>query len=96
MHIILSPQRRDDALTLGRQGDVLVINGDALDFSALGEGDLLPREAVDHPFVVSDVERVDGRVTLTLILPHGAGASQAARFPADIIDPPDGPVEVPT
>ena len=96
MHINLSPQRRDDALTLSRAGDVLTINGVPLDFSQLAEGDLLPREAVDHPLVASDVERIDGRITLTLILPHGMNASEAARFPQPIIDPPDGEIGVPT
>ena len=95
MRINLTPQRRDDTLALSREGDTLTINGTPFDFSQLGEGDLLPRDAVDCEFLASDVERIDGHVTLTLLLPHGMNASEAARFPQPIIDPPDGDIEVP-
>ena len=95
MRINLTPQRRGDTLTLSREGDTLTINGTAFDFSQLEDGDLLPRDAVDCEFLASDVERIDGHVTLTLIAPHGMNASEAARFPQPILDPPDGPVEVP-
>ena len=95
MRINLTPQRRGDTLTLLREGDVLVINGTAFDFSQLEDGDLLPRDAVDCEFLASDIERIEGRVTLTLILPHGMNASEATRFPQPIIDPPDGDIEVP-
>lgn len=95
MKINLSPQRRDDSLTVSRLGDVLTINGTPYDFSDLAEGDLLPREATDSPFIVSDVTRIGGQLELTLLLPHGANASEAARFPAPILNPPDGLVELP-
>ena len=32
---------------------------------------------------------------LALHLPHGPDAPEAARFPAAIVDPPDGPVPLP-
>ena len=38
MQITLTPQRRDDTLTLTRSGDVLTINGEAFDFAAIPEG----------------------------------------------------------
>lgn len=96
MIIKLSPQRRDDILSISRLGDILTINGMEYDFTLLGEGGLLPRDAVDCPFLISDVERVNGAIVLSFILPHGPNASVAARFPGDIIDPPNGTVVLPS
>jgi len=45
MRITLSPQSRDDRLTLHRAGDVLTINGQALDFGPLPQGGSLPAAA---------------------------------------------------
>jgi hypothetical protein len=95
MIIKLSPQRRDDTLTVTKAGDVLTINGMEYDFSQVPDGGLLPRDAVDCPWLASDVERVDGELLLTLLLPHGADASEAARFPEPLTDVPDGEVELP-
>jgi len=95
MKIALSPQRRDDTLTVIKQGDTLTINGTAYDFSQLPDGGTLPKDAVDCEWIVSDVNRVDGELELTLLLPHGAGASEAARFPEPIVNPDDGQVELP-
>ena len=95
MKIILSPQRRDDTLTVIKQGDTLTINGTAYDFSQLPDGGTLPADAVDCEFVIGSVDRVDGELELTLLLPHGANASEAARFPEPIIDPADGKLELP-
>jgi hypothetical protein len=95
MQINLSPMRADAALTLSRLGDVLTINGEAFDFSAIPDGATLPRDAVACPWLVSDVERIAGEIVLTLVLPHGQNAPEATRFPAPIIDPPDGPVSLP-
>ena len=95
MKIILSPMRHDMPLSLERAGDVLTINGEAYDFTALPEGATLPRDAVACDVLTSDVERIDGALNLTLRLPHGPNAPQETRFPAPIIDPPDGPVALP-
>ena len=95
MKIKLSPQRRDEQLTLEKAGDTLTINGTAYDFSQLPDGGTLPAEAVDCEFVIGSVDRVNGELELTLLLPHGADASEAARFPQPIIDPADGEVELP-
>ena len=96
MIIKLSPQRRNDTLGISRSGDILTINGVEYDFSPLEDGDMLPQEAVNNEFVISDVERVGGVITLTLLLPHGANASEAARFPQPVVDPPNGNVELPS
>jgi hypothetical protein len=95
MKITLSPQRRDDTLTVTKQGNTLTINGTAYDFSVIPDGATLPKEATDCAWLASDVERIDGVLHLTLLLPHGANASQAARFPQPIINPADGVLELP-
>ena len=95
MTINLSPQRRDDTLMVTKAGDVLTINGTEFDFSQVPDGGLLPRDAVDCPWLASDVERVDGELVLTLLMPHGANASEAARFPEPLTNVPDGEVEFP-
>lgn len=95
MKIKLSPQRRDDTLTVTKQGDILTINGENYDFSLIPEGATLPRYATDCEWLASDVERIDGVLHLTLLLPHGANASEAARFPQPIIDPANGELELP-
>ena len=95
MKIKLSPQRRDEQLTLEKAGDTLTINGTEYDFSQLPDGGTLPADAVDSEYVIGSVDRVNGELELTLLLPHGADASEAARFPQPIIDPADGEVELP-
>jgi len=95
MHITLNPQRRDATLTVTKAGDVLTINGTVIDFSVIPDGATLPANASPHPFVVGPVERVGGVLHITLLLPHGPNASVAQRFPAPLIDPPDGPLELP-
>jgi hypothetical protein len=95
MKITLSPQRRDDTLTVTKQGDTLTINGTAYDFSVVPDGATLPKDATDCAWLASDVERIDGVLHLTLLLPHGANASQAARFPQPITNPADGVLELP-
>jgi len=95
MKIKLSPKRRDDTLTVTKQGDTLTINGTAYDFSVIPDGATLPKDATDCAWLASDVERIDGVLHLTLLLPHGANATQAARFPQPIINPADGVLELP-
>lgn len=95
MKITLSPQRRDDTLEVIKAGDTLTINGVDYDFSVVPEGANLPKDAVDCEWLASDVERIDGVLHLTLILPHGAEASYSARFPTPLLDPADGVLEFP-
>lgn len=95
MNITLSPQRRDDTLTVIKSGDTLTINGAAYDFSVVPDGATLPKDATDCEWLASDVERIGGVLHLTLLLPHGADASEAARFPQPIINPADGELELP-
>ena len=96
MQITLTPQRRDDTLTLMRSGDVLTINGEAFDFAAIPEGGTLPRDAVACDWLAGDVTRSGGVLHLTLILPHGADAPHETLFPAALTLTGDGPVVLPT
>lgn len=41
------------------------------------------------------MRRIDGDLRVTFLLPHGPRAVEAVRFPADIVDPPDGPIALP-
>ena len=82
----------DNGLQISKAGDVLTINGVEFDFSQVPDGGLLPQDAVDCEWIVSDVERVNGELVLTLLLPHGPNASEAARFPEPLVDVPDGVV----
>lgn len=95
MHVTWSPTRADTRLSLERSGDTLIINGNLYDFSPIPEGGLLPRDAVQCEWLASDVERIDGEIHLTLILPHGPNAPEATRFPEPIYVTEDGPVELP-
>lgn len=94
MIIKLSPVRSDLQLAVVKAGETLEVNGVALNFSSLADGATLPAEAVGCEFVVAPVERVNGDLVLTLMLPHAADAPQAARFPVDLY-PADGQVQLP-
>jgi len=96
MNITFSPMRRDDTLALSKSGDTLTINGEAFDFSGLPNGATLPRSAVSSDWIAGDIERDDaGVLNVPLLLPHGPGASDAAKFPEPITVADDGPISLP-
>ncbi|WP_279881805.1 MULTISPECIES: tail fiber assembly protein [unclassified Pseudomonas] len=95
MIIKLSPVRSDTELSVFRLGDMLTINSVALDFARLPDGASLPADAVGSPFMHDLIERRDGKLIVTLRLPHAADAPESARFPADIVDPAEGAVQLP-
>lgn len=95
MRVSLSPQRRDDALSVVKAGDCLTINGASFDFSSLPDGATVPSGEVPCEWVFGPVERIGGEIHLTLILPHGPSPSEAVAFPAALINPPDGPLALP-
>ncbi|MGE8436844.1 MAG: tail fiber assembly protein [Pseudomonas palmensis] len=96
MKIKLSPVRADALLSVGRLGDIVTLNGMSLDFTRLEDGATLPADAVSCPWICRAVERINSDLVLTITMPHGADASEQSRFPADIINPPDGRVSLPT
>lgn len=96
MKIFLSPQRRDDTLIIVKLGDKLTVNDIDYDFTDLQEGEILPKEAVDCYWIISDVIRTaENGIELTFLFPNGPNASHAARFPDPILNPPDGIMELP-
>ncbi|PNA03508.1 hypothetical protein C1X30_18385 [Pseudomonas sp. FW305-BF6] len=95
MDILLIPQRRDDSLHAKCRGDTMVLNGQSFDFSGVGEGDTLPRGAIDSEWIVGDVERKSGQLRLTLLLPNPSNYSPEQAFPAPLLSVPDGDVVFP-
>lgn len=95
MKITLSPQRRDDQLTASKQGDILTLNEQEFDFSSIPEGATLPADAIGSDYFAGPVDRINGELHMTLILPHGPEASEAARFPQPITVTTDGPIILP-
>lgn len=95
MNINLSPQRRDDTLTVFKVGNVLSINGESFDFSRMVEGDTLPRAAIASAWFAGDVSMVGGELQLTLLLPIPANYSQEQAFPVPLTNVGDGQVVLP-
>lgn len=95
MLIKLIPQRRDDALIISKSGDILTVNGKAFDFSPLPDGATLPASAIDSPLFCGDVERVNGVLCVSLIIPHGPNPSHAVAFPSPVTVTTDGPITLP-
>lgn len=95
MKIFLSPQRRDDTLTLIKSGAILTINGEDFDFSPMHDGDTLPLGAVLSGWFVGPVDKVAGDMHMTLILPLPANYSQEQAFPIPLADIQDGPITLP-
>ena len=95
MIIFLSPQRRDDMLTVSKSGDVLVVNGETFDFSKVGEGDTLPLAAIKSMWFSGDVSRTDGELSLTLLFPNPWNYSPEQAFPAPLQGVPDGAIALP-
>lgn len=95
MKISLIPQRRDSALELRRCGDLLTLNGEDFDLSAIPDKATLPRAAVDCAWLASDIARIDGVLQLALFLPHGPEAPAQTLFPAPLSLTVDGPVVLP-
>ena len=95
MRIKLSPQRRDDTLSVVRSGNTLIINGEVLDFSRMGDGDTLPLSAINCEWFAGDVDKADGELTVMLFFPNPWNYSPEQAFPVDLVDVPDGPVAFP-
>jgi hypothetical protein len=106
MKVIFSPRfalGEPAPLSLSCAGDVLTINGTALDFSQVGEGETLPErddetgeitQGTGHEAVLR-VTRVGGELQVRVVLEHALDAPEAVRFPEPVTMDTDGPVPVP-
>lgn len=91
--ISFSPVLSADDLAIEKQGSTLVINGDPMDFSDLVDGAGYPPEALENPALEGGVERVDGEIRLTVILPYFMPGHFETPPPITVIN--DGPIELP-
>lgn len=96
MHIKFSPQRRDDTLEVIKDGDKLRINGDLFSFISVPEGATIPAGAIPCDWITGPVDRIDGEIHLTLLLPHGPHPSNKIAFPQPLLNPEDGKLTLPT
>lgn len=96
MRIFLSPQRSDREISLSAHGDVLIINGDALDFSDLPDGGEYPPEAIDNPFILGSVTRIEGEIQITVLMPYSnPNPPHTVAFPAPVVVSNNGPIDLP-
>lgn len=96
MIITFAPQRRDDRLTLEKtSGDRLRINGNLFNFDTMNDGDVIPAGSVPCDWIIGTVEKVNGEVRLTIILPHGPNPPRYVAFPEPITVTTDGPIAIP-
>ena len=95
MRLELYPIRADEPLLASITGDVLTLNGEALDFGPLPIGATLPRAAITSDWIAGDVSRdASGELTVPLLLPHGANPPYETRFPTPVVAG-EGPVALP-
>ncbi len=85
----------DERLSLSRDGDVLIVNGQVFDFTPLPDGGELPAEAIGSEWFAGPALRRAGRLELILRFPLAAESSAAARFPEPLLIEAAGPVELP-
>lgn len=99
--INLIPQRSDEELMVSRNGWVLTINGVDFDFEPMPNGAFLPADALDCDFIISEVEKADGKIYLSMRLPYGPiphpppPEAHAVLFPTPITVNTNGPVALP-
>lgn len=94
--ITFSPQISAEHLLLSKTGEVLTINGDALDFSDLPEGGEYPPEAIENDFVIGGVTRIGGEIKITVLLPYqNPDAPVSVTYPAPVSIVQDGAVSLP-
>lgn len=97
MYISFSPVLADDEkrLSLEKTGDRLRINGELFNFNSLPDGATIPAGVIPCDYIIGPVERVDGEIHITLLLPHSMQPSKAQAFPEPLDDVPDGVVDIP-
>jgi len=97
MILTFSPQIRSETLALEKKGDTLSINGVDIDFSPLLPGYKLPFGECQtaSPLLLGAERSTEGDLSVQVLLPISANATEAAKYPQPIINPADGEIEVP-
>lgn len=100
MIINFMPQGNDRLTleSLSKQGDTLIINGTPYDLSIIPDGATLPNatEATGCDFIRGKIERINGELHVTLLLPHGPlPQPQSVLFPEPAHVTQDGPIDMP-
>ncbi len=70
-------------------------NGDAFNFASLPTTPPFPAGVVPCDWITGQVDRINGDLHLTLILPHGPKPMPAQAFPEAIVNPADGVIALP-
>lgn len=87
MKITLSPTRKDTALSLRRDDDVLTINGMPLNLAKYTDG--------DSAWIIGQPEQVKGVWQVMLVFPHGPDAPKEVLFPKPILADKNGDIRLP-
>lgn len=95
MKIALVPQR-GEPIAVVKNGDALTINGEEFDFTPLPDGGTIPVFEVPCPWIFGPVERIDGEIHVTIILPFGEKPEEWQLSPSPLHAVADGPVDLPT
>lgn len=95
MKITLSPIRRDEPLSLERQGMALLLNGRHFDFSNLAIGEEASPEPLECDWFVGTIQRTEDGLELSIAYPIGPNATDAQRFPEPLVVSEDGPIKLP-
>lgn len=95
MRIKLSPQRRDDTLSISKVGNALVINSEVYDFSVMKNGDRLPASAVKCEYIVGEISFNNDELEIEIILPLPENYTYEQAYPKDIYFNGDGKIPLP-
>lgn len=80
------------------EGTTLIINGEALDFGFIADGDVFDNTGVEGPngeYFLAPITKEGDMLYITLKLPHGPNPSQHVAFPEPILVTEAGPIELP-
>ncbi len=96
MIIEFSPARSDiKAPRVEIAGDTITINDEAFDFARLPDDAELPSDAITSDWFTGPVRREGGELRVSILLPIGHDAPEAARFPKPVSVINDGVLTLP-
>ena len=95
MRISFSPQRSEASLTIRKSGELLIIGDTSIDFSSIPDGATVQDARRFHAMLRGAIERIDGEIHVTVVLPIGPAAPEAVRFPSTVTVIADGAIANP-